>query len=101
MIATTVIVHVKPEFISKFIEATIKNHDASIREPGNIRFDVLQNSDDPSKFLLYEAYVSEANKEAHKKTAHYAQWRETVAGWMHKERESAGYVFIRPQDKKN
>jgi autoinducer 2-degrading protein len=97
MIATTVMVQVKPEFIGKFIDITIKNHEASIREQGNIRFDVLQSSDDPSQFLLYEAYVSEESREAHKKTSHYAQWRETVAGWMQKKRESAGYIFIRPQ----
>ena len=98
MIATTVFLQVKPEFISRFIETTIKNHEASVLEQGNIRFDVLQSSDDPSKFLLYEAYVSEESKEAHKKTSHYKKWKETVSDWMQKERESAGYIFIRPQD---
>jgi autoinducer 2-degrading protein len=97
MIATTVFVHVKPEFISRFIEATIENHGASILEQGNIRFDVLQNSDDPSKFMLYEAYISEECKEAHKQTAHYKRWKNAVAPWMEKERESTGYKFIRPQ----
>jgi autoinducer 2-degrading protein len=97
MIATTIVVHVKPEFISRFIEATIKNHEASVKEKGNVRFDFLQSSDDPSKFLLYEAYASEENKEAHKKTSHYREWKETVADWMQKPRESSGYVFIRPQ----
>ena len=98
MIATTVMVHVKPAFISRFIEVSIKNHEASVREQGNVRFDVLQSSDDPSCFLLYEAYASEESKEAHKKTAHYREWKETVANWMQKPRESAGYVFIRPKE---
>ena len=98
MIATTIMVQVKPEFISKFIQATIKNHEASVKEKGNVRFDVLQNTDDPSKFLLYEAYVSEESKEAHKKTPHYREWKETVADWMQKPRESSGYVYIRPQE---
>ncbi len=96
MIVTTIIVQVKPEYISRFIEATIKNHEASIREEGNMRFDVLQNTDDPSKFLLYEAYVSEKNKEAHKNTPHYLEWKETVAQWMQKPRESVAYECIRP-----
>jgi (4S)-4-hydroxy-5-phosphonooxypentane-2,3-dione isomerase len=100
MIATTVMVHVKPEFISRFIQASIKNHEASVKEPGNVRFDVLQSSDDPSTFLLYEAYDSEEAKEAHKTTAHYRQWKETVADWMQKPRESTGYIFIRPEDGK-
>jgi (4S)-4-hydroxy-5-phosphonooxypentane-2,3-dione isomerase len=98
MIATTIMVHVKPEFISRFIAATVKNHEASVREKGNVRFDVLQNSDDPSKFLLYEAYASEENKEAHKKTPHYCEWKDTVSNWMQKPRESCGYVMVRPQE---
>jgi (4S)-4-hydroxy-5-phosphonooxypentane-2,3-dione isomerase len=99
MTTTTILINVKPEFISKFIEATIANHEASIREPGNIRFDFLQSSEDPSKFLLYEAYESEESAAAHKKTSHYAKWKETVANWMQKPRESAAYTMLRPNRK--
>ncbi len=101
MIATTVTVYVKPEFIGRFVQATIKNHEASVKEPGNVRFDVLQNSDDPSKFLLYEAYVSEENRDAHKNTPHYREWKETVSAWMQRPRESGAYVFIRPEKGKS
>ncbi|MGB7566334.1 MAG: antibiotic biosynthesis monooxygenase [Chitinivibrionales bacterium] len=99
MIVTTVSVHVKPENITQFIEATIKNHEASVQEPGNLRFDILQNTDDPSKFLLYEAYESEKSAAAHKKTIHYLQWKAAVAGWMQTPREGAPYKVVRPVDK--
>lgn len=68
MIVTTVLVHVKPENIDDFINASKKNHEASIQEPGNMRFDVLQSKDDPSRFLLYEAYESDEAAAGHKKT---------------------------------
>ncbi len=71
MIVTTVTVYVKPENIDDFIEATIENHEASIKEPGNMRFDVLQSMTDPTRFLLYEAYQSEEEAAAHKETEHY------------------------------
>ena len=69
MVVTSVMVQVKPDSITKFIEATIKNHEASVREPGNLRFDVLQNADDPSHFMLYEVYETEEAAANHKKTA--------------------------------
>lgn len=93
---TTVMVKVKPEHISEFIEATIANHEASIKEPGNRRFDVLQSSDDPAAFLLYEAYESEEDAAAHKKTDHYLTWRETVADWMAEPRKGIPYKSIKP-----
>jgi len=96
MIVTTVLVCVKPEHINQFIEATIQNHEASVLEKGNLRFDVLHDSDDPGKFLLYEAYESEELAAAHKKTPHYLRWRETVAPWMLKAREALSYKAIRP-----
>ena len=98
MVVTTVLVCVKPEYITRFIETTVINHEASVREPGNLRFDVLQSSDDPSSFLLYEAYSSEESAAAHKKTSHYLQWKETVAPWMQKPREGIPYKVIRPLD---
>jgi autoinducer 2-degrading protein len=82
MHVTLVHVVVKPECIDGFIAATRANHEASVREPGNRRFDILQSPDDPGRFLLYEAYASAEDAAAHKQTAHYAQWRDTVAPMM-------------------
>ncbi|HLV30125.1 MAG TPA: antibiotic biosynthesis monooxygenase [Chitinispirillaceae bacterium] len=96
MVVTTVSVHVKPEHINDFIAATIKNHEASINEPGNRRFDVLQSCDDPAAFLLYEAYDTEEAAAAHKKTTHYEQWRNVVADWMEIPRKGTPYKAIRP-----
>ncbi|MGZ8217485.1 antibiotic biosynthesis monooxygenase [Methylomagnum sp.] len=82
MQVTLVHVHVKPEFIAAFIDATRANHESSVQEPGNRRFDVLQNPDDPARFILYEAYATAEDAAAHKQTAHYATWRDTVAEMM-------------------
>lgn len=82
MHVTLVHVVVKPECIDAFIAATRTNHEASVREPGNRRFDILQSPDDPGRFILYEAYASAEDAAAHKQTAHYAQWRDTVAPMM-------------------
>jgi autoinducer 2-degrading protein len=99
MIVTTVAVYVKPENIEDFIEASTENHKASIEEPGNMRFDVLQSMSDPTRFLLYEAYQSEEEAAAHKKTEHYLKWRKTVAGWMAKAREGILHRVICPKDR--
>lgn len=99
MLVTTVTVYVKPEYVDDFIEATIANHNLSIEEPGNMRFDVLQCTDDQTRFLLYEAYESPEAAAAHKKTEHYLTWRETVADWMAKPREGIPHKVIRPQDR--
>ena len=77
-----VYVHVKPEHFCDFMESIRVNHERSIKEPGNVRFDILQSVDDPTRFLAYEAYVDEASAKAHKETAHYLAWRDEVAGWM-------------------
>lgn len=82
MHVTLVHVRVKPEAIDAFIAATRANHEASIQEAGNRRFDVLQAPDDPARFILYEAYVSADDAAAHKATAHYLAWREAVADMM-------------------
>ena len=87
MIVTIVHVWVSPQFVDMFIEATKENHESSIKEPGNFRFDVLQDDKDPSKFVLYEAYESDSAAAAHKETLHYLKWRDTVAPWMMKPRE--------------
>lgn len=97
MQVTLVHVHVKPEHIADFIEATRKNHEASIQEAGNRRFDVLQSADEPARFVLYEAYVSAEAVAAHKQTAHYLQWRETVADWMAEPRQGIAYNGLFPR----
>lgn len=99
MVVTSVMVQVKPDSITKFIEATIKNHEASVREPGNLRFDVLQNADDPSHFMLYEVYETEEAAADHKKTDHYIEWKKNVENWMQKPREGVPYTVISPLDK--
>jgi autoinducer 2-degrading protein len=96
MFVTCVTVYVKPEHIDDFIRATITNHNESVREPGNMRFDVLQCIDDPSRFLLYEAYETEAAAAGHKQTPHYLAWRETIADWMAKPRQGVAHQVIRP-----
>lgn len=82
MHVTLVHVRVRPEDVDAFIAATRINHQESVNEPGNRRFDVLQAPDDPARFILYEAYVSPADAAAHKETAHYLAWRDAVAGMM-------------------
>ena len=82
MHVTLVRVRVKPEAIDAFIAATRANHEASIQEAGNRRFDVLQSPDDPARFILYEAYASADDAAAHKATAHYLAWRDAVAELM-------------------
>lgn len=86
-----VYVKVKPENISDFIEASRLNHEASTKEAGNLRFDVLQMADDPTQFVLYEAYRSSADAVAHKSTPHYQAWRDTVADWMAAPRNGVAY----------
>ena len=99
MIVTFVHVWVKESFIEDFIHATRKNHDESVREPGNLRFDILRDAGDPSKFVLYEAYESDYAAAEHKKTPHYLSWRETVADWMAKPREGIKHLIVCPVDK--
>lgn len=96
MTVTIVHVQVKPEFIGSFIEATRENHEKSIKEHGNLRFDVLQDAQDSGKFVLYEAYTSEQHAAAHKVTTHYIQWRDTVAPWMAKPREGVKHTLLFP-----
>jgi len=96
MHVTLVHVRVKPAHLDAFIEATRLNHQASILEPGNRRFDVLQAPDDPCQFVLYEAYVSADDAAAHKNTAHYLTWRDTVADWMAEPRQGIRYDGLLP-----
>ena len=82
MIATLVFVDVKPENIEDFRAITLYNHENSRKEAGNVRFDVLQSREDPTKFTLYEVFVDEEAAAFHKTTEHYNRWRETVAPYM-------------------
>lgn len=96
MIVTCVHVYVNLDNVQDFIDATLLNHRNSIQEPENERFDVLQDPNDETHFILYEAYQSETGAAAHKKTAHYLTWRETVAPWMAKPREGLPYKVLAP-----
>jgi len=97
MHVTIVHVQVNPEHVHDFIEASRLNHEGSVREPGNRRFDILQSADDPTKFGLYEAYVSAEDAVAHKNTAHYLKWRDTVAPWMVGPRQGVPYKGLYPK----
>lgn len=87
MHVTLVHVQVKPECLSAFIAATRVNHESSICEPGNRRFDILQDPEDSTKFILYEAYATAGDAAAHKQTGHYAVWRNEVADMMAEPRQ--------------
>jgi (4S)-4-hydroxy-5-phosphonooxypentane-2,3-dione isomerase len=95
---TLVHVHVKAEHINDFIAAMQLNHEGSVQEPGNRRFDVLQDPEDPAHFLIYEAYSSAETAAAHKATAHYLAWRDSVADWMAQPRQGVRYNSLFPQN---
>ena len=93
------IVHIKvlPRYIDLFIKASTENHLESVKERGNLRFDLLRRDDNPARFVLYEAYENESAAAAHKETAHYLKWRETVAPWMAVPREGIRYTGLQPE----
>jgi autoinducer 2-degrading protein len=97
MYVVCVHVHVKPENCRPFIAATLENARNTVREPGALRFDVLQQADDPNRFVLYEAYRDEAGAAAHKETAHYATWRDNVAPWMAEPRRGVKHNSLFPE----
>lgn len=98
MHVTLVHVHVKAEHIEAFIAASRANHEASVLEPGNRRFDVLQDPADIGHFILYEAYATAADAAAHKQTAHYARWRDSVAEMMAQPRQGLPMIGLYPRD---
>jgi|SRR6478672_7672170 quinol monooxygenase YgiN len=98
MLIVHVHVQVKPEFIDAFSEATVENAANSIREPGIARFDVIQQADDPTRFVLVEVYRTHEATVHHKETAHYARWRDTVAPMMAVPRSSIKYANVFPPD---
>lgn len=96
MIVRAITVHVKSDKIDAFKEATIKNRAGSIQEPGILRFDILQKKDEPEEFFLYEVYVSEEATAAHKETAHYREWKETVELMMAGARSGPAFSVVEP-----
>ena len=96
MHVTIVHVWVKPDHVEAFIEASRSNHLASVQEPGNSRFDVLQDAADPNKFVLYEAYATADDATAHKNTPHYLAWREAVAEMMAQPRQGVAHQGLFP-----
>jgi len=98
MHTTLVHVHVKPDCVEAFIAASRVNHEASVQEPGNRRFDVLQSPDDSTRFVLYEAYVTAEDAAAHKQSAHYHAWRSAVADMMAEPRRGDPYQGLYPAD---
>jgi autoinducer 2-degrading protein len=97
MHVTLVHVHVIAEFCDAFIAATRANHEASVKEPGNLRFDILQSPEDSNYFILYEAYRTAQDAAAHKQTDHYRVWRETVAEWMAEPRQGVPMTGLFPE----
>ena len=98
MLIVHVYAHVKPEFADSFREATVENARQSVQEPGIARFDVVQQSDDPSRFVLVEVYRNGEAPALHKETAHYQKWRDTVADMMAEPRQSVKLKNIDPTD---
>jgi autoinducer 2-degrading protein len=100
MIVTCVYIHVNPDAVQRFLEATVENHLESVKEPGNLRFDLIQQVDDPCQFMLYEAYESDEAAATHKNTVHYIKWRDTVKDFMVEPRKGVKYNIIEPNDKR-
>jgi autoinducer 2-degrading protein len=98
MLVVHVHVHVRPEHLDGFKAATLANAQASVCEAGIARFDVVQQVDDPSRFVLVEVYRDAAAPLAHKETAHYALWRDAVATMMASPRTSVKFASIFPDD---
>lgn len=98
MLVVHVQVHVKPEALAAFKEATVANASESVKEPGILRFDVVQRSDDPNRFVLVEVYRDEQAPSAHKQTRHYAVWRDTVEPMMAEPRSSARFHAVYPPE---
>ncbi len=91
-------VHVKAADLDAFRAATLRNAAASCKEPGVARFDVIQQQDDATRFVLVEVYRSPEAAAAHKETAHYARWRDAVAPMMAEPRQGVKYANVFPED---
>jgi len=98
MLIVHIQVRVKPEYIDAFIQATLENAEQSLREPGIARFDILQDPKNPTAFVFTEVYRTPEAPAAHKATAHYAKWRDTVADMMAEPRASTQFSNLFPKD---
>ena len=98
MFIVHVFVHVRSEDIAAFKDATLENARNSIQEPGVARFDMMQQQDDPTRFLLVEVYRTPDDPARHKETLHYKQWRDTVAQMMAEPRTSVKYTNVFPDE---
>lgn len=98
MLVVHVHVHLKPEYVEAFKQASLANARASVSEPGIARFDVVQQQDDPTRFVLVEAYRTAEAPTAHKETKHYQTWRDTVAPMMTESRSSTKFNNVFPPD---
>lgn len=98
MLIVQVFVQVKPEAVEAFKAATVENARNSVKEPGIARFDVLQQAEDPTRFVLIEVYRTAEDPARHKETAHYLQWRDTVADLMATPRTSSKYHNVFPAE---
>jgi len=98
MLVIHIHVQVKPECLDAFKQATLANARASLQEPGVARFDVVQQQDDPARFVFVEVYRDAAAAAAHKETAHYPVWRDAVAPMMAAPRQSVKYDNVFPED---
>lgn len=97
MLIVHVHVHVKPDSVAAFKIATLANAHASVQEPGVARFDVVQQQDDPTRFVLVEVYRDAAAAAAHKETLHYPVWRDAVAPMMAEPRQSVKFSNVFPE----
>jgi len=98
LVVVHVHVHVKPDGVDAFRAATLENARASVAEAGVARFDVIQATDDPTRFVLVEVYRNPDAPAAHKATAHYSKWRDAVENLMAEPRSSTRYVNLFPDD---
>ena len=98
MLVVHVHVQVKPECVEAFRKATIANAEASVKESGIARFDLVQQVDNPTRFVLVEVYRDEQAPAKHKETTHYAAWRDAVASMMAEPRSSVKYANVFPND---
>lgn len=98
MLIVHVMVHVKPDQLEAFKAATLDNARHSVREPGLARFDVVQQADDPTRFVLVEVYRTPEAPAQHKETAHYQAWRDTVAAMMAEPRVGVKYANVFPPE---
>jgi autoinducer 2-degrading protein len=99
MLVVHVHVHVKPDQVDAFREATVENAENSIQEPGIARFDAIQQQDDPTRFVLVEVYRTADDPARHKETPHYQKWRDAVADMMAEPRTSIKYTNVFPDEK--